>query len=173
MQIAISSKRAEWTQECGAIVAGCGLLILGSYLRVPTHPVPFTMQTCALWIIALTMKPKQALSAVLLYLGLATVGVPVFGGHANPLWLMGKCGGYLVGFPLAVYLVASFKGKYASIAALLGGHCIIYALGFLGLVPLIGAYAALVKGVLIFLPSDLLKTVIAQLYKEKVHGRIC
>lgn len=173
MQSAVDVKTTDWVSQWGGSLVGCGLLILGSYLKVPFYPVPFTMQTCALWILAMTLKPKQAVVAVLLFLGLGTAGLPVFGGIANPLWLIGKSGGYLIGFPIAAYLVASAKGKSATIAAIAVGHCVIYLLGFLVLAPFIGAYAALMKGVVIFLPSALLKTVIAyavvKIYKEKIH----
>src|SRR5436305_774791 len=85
-------------------LVGCGLIILGSLAKIPFFPVPFTLQTLALFILALTQSPKQACGSALCYLLLATLGLPVFCGRSNPFWILGKCGGYLVAFPLAAYL---------------------------------------------------------------------
>lgn len=166
----IRLEAADRTDGWKGVLLGCGILILGSYLRIPFHPIAFTMHTYALWMIGLTLPSRQAAGAVILYLGLATVGLPVFGGHGNPLWILGKSAGYYVGFPIAVYLAARMKERNAGIIGIVLGHCIIYFLGFLGLVPFVGPVIALQKGVLLFIPSDLLKAIFAYTTVKKFKG---
>lgn len=161
MDLAVKVKARHEIKEWYFILAGCALLVLGSCLRIPFYPVSFTMQTCTLFILALTLTPKQALQSTLLYLGLATAGAPVFGGLSNPMWLTSNVAGFLIAFPIAAYIAASFKEKNAPIAGIVLGHGIIYLLGFIGLMPILGAYNALVNGVMVFIPSDFLKAVIA------------
>src|SRR5690349_17285292 len=85
---------------------GAALITFCSFIKIPLYPVPFTLQTLAIYILALTQGPKQAFASTLCYLVCATVGLPVFGGRINPAWIFGKCGGYLVGFPIAAYCMA-------------------------------------------------------------------
>lgn len=140
---------------------GCTLITLCSFIKIPFYPVPFSLQTFAVSILALTQSPKQAASSVLCYLLCATIGLPVFGGKANPLWILGKCGGYLVGFPLAAYLTAKLIQTKSPWLALLCGQVVIYAFGCVWLIPLFGFSCAWLKGVFIFLPSDMLKNMLA------------
>ncbi len=140
---------------------GCALITVCSFIRIPFYPVPFTLQTFAVFILALTQSPKQAAASVLCYLLCATIGLPVFGGKANPLWIVGKCGGYLISFPLAVYLTAKLAQTRSPWIALLCGQAVIYAFGLVWLIPLFGISCAWMKGVLFFLPSDMIKNFLA------------
>lgn len=161
MEHAVPTKRMDWIDSWNVVWLGCSLIVLSSYLKIPFYPISFTMHTCALWVLALMLPARLATGAVILFLGLATVGLPVFGGHANPLWLMGKSSGYLVGYPIAAYLVARFRENQLSCAGIILGHGVIYFLGFLGLLAFVGPVVAFKKGVLLFIPSDLLKIFIA------------
>lgn len=161
-----SSILVDWIQ----VGTGCGLLILGSFLKIPFYPISFTMQTCALFTLAFTLTPRKVVFSIGLYLGLATLGVPVFGGHANSLWLIGKSGGYLMAFPLAAYLAAKLHQKKAPLTGLVLGHLILYFFGFLGVLPWVDVSTAFIRGVLLFLPSDFLKGVIVYSGLSIYHG---
>lgn len=140
---------------------GCGLMIICSFIKIPFFPVSFSLQTFAVFILALTQSPKQAAASVICYLLCATIGLPVFGGKANPFWLIGKCGGYLIGFPFAAYLTAKLVQTRSPFVAVLCGQIVIYLFGLIWLIPLFGITAALVKGVWIFIPSDMIKNLVA------------
>lgn len=144
-----------------AIMSGCLLIILSSQVKVPFYPVPFTLQTVAIFTLGLTQSPRYALGSVLAYLVAASVGLPVFGNHANPHWLMGKCGGYLVGFPMAAYVTSYLAERTSVLVALICGHLPIYFFGFIWLSVFFGATEAWVHGVLFFIPLDILKAAIA------------
>jgi len=136
---------------------GCGLITIGSLIRIPFYPVPFTMQTLVIFILALTQSPKQAFASVVCYLFCATAGLPVLDGKMNVLWFTGKCGGYLIAFPIAAFVIARMRQRGSALIALLCGEAIILLIGGLWLVPFLGAKTAFIKGVLIFIPSALCK----------------
>ena len=141
----------------GTALLGCGLITIGSLIRVPLYPVPFTCQTLAIFILALTQSPKEVLASVLCYLFCASLGLPVLDGRINSLWITGKCAGYLISFPIAAYLIARLRQTFHPILALLCGQTIILLLGWIGLTPFLGAKTAFFKGVLLFIPSGILK----------------
>jgi biotin transport system substrate-specific component len=139
------------------VLLGCGLITLSSLIRIPFYPVSFTMHTFAIFMLALTQSPKQALGSVTLYLLCGSLGLPVFAGHANLLWILGKTGGYYLGFLIAAYLTATIAQKGHKLFAMLCGQAVIYTLGFIWLSFYFGPPVALTKGVLFFIPSDMLK----------------
>lgn len=140
---------------------GCGLLTLASLVKIPFYPVAFTLHTLVVSILGLTQSPKQAMGSVICYLLFATLGLPVLSGHANPLWILGKCGGYYAAFPFAAYLISKLSQKWHPLVALTCGQMFIYLLGFIWLVPFFGAKVAFISGVLFFIPSDMLKNLVA------------
>jgi biotin transport system substrate-specific component len=78
------------------------LLAASAWVSVPVGPVPITLQTFVVVVIALVSTPAQAAAAVGLYLLLGAAGIPVFSGaRAGIAVLTGPTGGYLVGFWLA------------------------------------------------------------------------
>ena len=136
---------------------GSLFLALCSLISIPIRPVPITLQTFAIFVLALIQRPSVACASVLFYLVEATVGLPVLCGHSNPLWLFGPAGGYLVGFPLAAYITSSLKNRIHPFLAISIGSVVIYFFGFIWLSTFIGPYKALIYGVLIFIPVGLLK----------------
>lgn len=161
MQKEISIYENELIRFVMLAILGCGLITLGSLIRIPFYPVPFTLQTFALFIIGLKQNPKQAFASAVCYLICATVGLPVLGGKINTLWMTGPCGGYLIAFPVAAYLIAHLRQRGMVLGALFWGEAVIFALGWIWLVPFVGEQEALIKGVLIFIPSGVLKALAA------------
>ncbi len=142
-----------YRKEFPVVLFGACLITLCSFVRIPFYPVAFTLQTFAIFLIALTQRPKQAFVSVLGYLGFAFM--------MNPHCFVGKCGGYFIAFPIAAYLTSLLSKKYSPLFAVLSGQAIIYALGFLWLIPFVGMKIAAFNGVAIFIGSDLLKNLIA------------
>ncbi|MBO5936514.1 MAG: biotin transporter BioY [Clostridia bacterium] len=96
-------------------VALCvSLLSVVSYfaLPLPMTPVVLSLQTLAVGIIALILSPGQCAWAMVLYLVMGAVGLPVFsGGTAGVGKLLGPTGGYYFGFLISAVAVSLFKGK--------------------------------------------------------------
>ena len=89
------------------------LLTVCAWISVPL-PVPFTLQTFAIFAALGILGGRRGTWAVAVYLLLGAVGLPVFSGFRGGLGaLLGTTGGYILGF-LALALV------YWLVTALLG-----------------------------------------------------
>lgn len=78
------------------------LICVCSWITIP-GPVPFTMQTFAIFFALMTLGGKWGTLSVALYLAIGTLGLPVFSGFTGGVGkILGATGGYLVGFlPMA------------------------------------------------------------------------
>jgi len=81
------------------------LLVIGAYVSIPLRPVPITFQS-AFVVLTPLLFGTTAYIAVLAYLLLGLVGLPVFAEGASGLVaLSGPTGGFLAGFLLASIVV--------------------------------------------------------------------
>ena len=148
-----------------ALVMGLGiaLLTLASKVQVPFWPVPMTLQTLAVLMIAATAGMRLAGATVFAWLALGAVGAPVFATGAGLAYMAGPTGGYLAGFLAAAALVGHLAdrghGRTLASAAvmLLMGEVAIFGLGTGWLSALMGTERAIAAGLLPFLPGELLK----------------
>lgn len=134
------------------IVGGACFIFVCSLIKIPFYPVSMTMHTFAIFYLGLIQSPKNACWSAILFLAAGTL---------NPYWMIGKSGGYFLSFPIAAYLIAWSSQRMSPFKALLLGQVVIYTLGFLWLVPFVGFYTALMKGVVLFIPSAVVKMVMA------------
>lgn len=75
------------------------ILVIFSKLTIPLGPIPLTGQTLAVGLIASLLTPVAGNLAILLYLLLGLIGLPVFAGSATSFAVIfGPTGGYLWGF---------------------------------------------------------------------------
>jgi hypothetical protein len=95
-----------WT--LGKSFCGSIFIAMCSQISVPLIPIPITMQTLSVFLIASTLGPKIGMRAILLFLAEGALGVPVFANFSSELSvLLGPSGGYLLGFVPAVYSVGA------------------------------------------------------------------
>ncbi len=81
-----------YTAISAALIAVC------SWISIPTT-VPFTMQTFAIFLTVCLLGGRRGTLAVLIYILLGAVGLPVFSGFRGGAGvLMGTTGGYIIGF---------------------------------------------------------------------------
>lgn len=131
-------------------------------VSIPTVPVAITMQTFALFVLALTLTPTVCFSSIMFYLAFATLGLPVLSLGSNPLWFIGPTAGYLFAFPFAGYLMASIcsKPKASLVRQIFGAAVatvVIYTFGSLWLSAFVGWSVAFHSGALFFMQMDCLK----------------
>ena len=150
-----------------AVVAGfAGLIALAAQVSVPMVPVPMTLQTFAVLLAGAVLGGGWGAVAVLLYLALAALGLPVLsdgaGGWAR---FAGPTAGYLLAFPLAAglsgYLASRpvFRAPLAETGLMIAAHLFILALGAGWLATRIGPAEALAVGVTPFLLGAVIKSV--------------
>jgi biotin transport system substrate-specific component len=107
---------------------------------------------------------------MLVYLAEGAVGMPVFaGGTGGFIHLLGFTGGYLWSYPIAAFVVGLLCEKgldrsfLTSAVAMLPGSLIIYAIGvpWLAVTLHLSPSAAILQGMVPFIPGDLFKLLIA------------
>lgn len=150
----------------------CALLCVICPWSIPLTPVPVTLGSFAVCLIALAFPLRLSLPAVGGYLFLGAVGVPVFAGWMGGLWkLTSPTGGYLIGYLPMVLCIGLLlppdtgsarparRGFLLRIAAALAGNLLLLLFGTLFYVLITGTPfpAALSVCVLPFLPGDALK----------------
>lgn len=112
---------------------GAALIAVLSQITLPVGPVPFTLQTLAIGIIATLYKPKEATISVLLYLLLGAIGLPVFAGASGGFQaLFGTTGGFLWAFILYGFVTAYLVDMQASYIRIFLANCLGVALVLLG-----------------------------------------
>ncbi len=151
-----------------AIALGALVVALAAQVRIPLPltPVPVTMQDLAVLTVGGLLGPVAGAAALVGYLTMGLLGLPVFsGGGAGPAWLLGPTGGYLLAFPVAAYLMGRFgrrAGFVRTLAAAVLGMAIIHLGGVAQLAILTGDLeAAYTLGSLPFLPAAVLKVGLA------------
>ena len=87
------------------------LIAVSAWIAIP-FPVPFTLQTFAVFLALMTLGGQRGFYAVLVYLLMGTAGLPVFSGFQGGIGvLMGATGGYLTGFLVSAVLYRILTGK--------------------------------------------------------------
>lgn len=77
-----------------------------SWISIPILEVPYTLQTFAVFLAVGVLGGKRGTLAVLVYILLGAVGVPVFAGFTGGLgYLLGNTGGYIIGFLFTALLM--------------------------------------------------------------------
>ena len=89
---------------------GLGALVVAVAAQIaiplPFTPIPFTLQPLAVLIVGGLLGARAGAAALVLYLGLGLMGLPVFAaGGSGVARLLGPTGGYLLAFPAAAGLV--------------------------------------------------------------------
>lgn len=116
------------------IALGAVLITICSWLSIPTT-VPFTMQTFAVFFVLSALGGKRGTVAIIVYVLLGAIGVPVFAQFTSGIGiLLGNTGGYIVGFifmGLIYRLIVHFMGKkmWVEILAMVIGLAVCYSFG--------------------------------------------
>lgn len=110
------------------------LIAVCSWISIPMT-VPFTLQTFGVFLAVGILGGKRGTIAVLIYMLLGAVGIPVFSGFRGGVGvLLGNTGGYIVGFlisALVMWGIEKTLGKkpIMQILSMLAGLVVCYAFG--------------------------------------------
>jgi biotin transport system substrate-specific component len=133
---------------------------------VPLSPVPMTLQPLAVLVVGGLLGPAAGAAALVLYLALGMLGLPVFaGGSAGFVHVIGPTGGYLLAFPAAAAvagLAAARSGVVRTLLFCALGMVVIHLGGVAQLAVLGGDPAMAFRvGFVPFFTGDLLKVGLA------------
>jgi biotin transport system substrate-specific component len=97
-----STKNRAFIYDLVIISVSAALITICSWISIPLGPVPFTLQTLGILAVMLTVGGRRGTLAILVYLALGVVGVPVFAGFKGGIAsFLGPTGGFLLGFVIA------------------------------------------------------------------------
>ncbi len=100
--VAQSAGKSKWsTLDMAYIGIFAVLMAVCSWISIPTL-VPFTLQTFAVFAALCVLGGRRGTSAILVYILLGAIGVPVFAGFSGGIGvLLTSTGGYIIGFLFA------------------------------------------------------------------------
>ncbi|MGI9461004.1 MAG: biotin transporter BioY [Alphaproteobacteria bacterium] len=146
------------------IFGGVLLIYAAAHISIPIQPVPVTLQTLAVLLLALTYGRWESLASIITYVGAGMMGAPIFaGGKFGAMVLLSPTGGYIIGFVVAVFLVGLIKEKWQCkkflplLFASLSGLVAIFTFGMMWLFYLFGFDKAIAVGLVPFILPELVK----------------
>ncbi len=130
--------------------------------------VPVSLATLVVMLAGGLLGSRYGTLAVLIYILLGMIGMPVFAGYSSGAHIVfGMTGGYILGYLPLAYITGWFAEHYGTniqsiVSGTLLGNLVLYILGTLWFmfVTKMGLTASLAACVIPFLPGDLIKIVV-------------
>lgn len=168
------------TRDLCIIAIMAAITAVMSQLSIPMPlGVPITMQTFAVILTGIMLGSKNGCISMVIYLLLGAVGLPVFasfkGGFQN---LIGPTGGFLLSFPLMAFLsglaMEHREKKTVFCSLIAAGLLANYAIGIAVFCIVTGSpvMTGFTACVLPFIPTDLIKTVLAAFLGLQLRKRL-
>ena len=155
-----------------------------SWISIPA-PIPFSLQTLAIFLALLLLGGRLGLLSVCAYILLGAIGLPVFSGFKGGISvILGPTGGYLIGFVImsALYAVITScinDNKTISIIALSVGLLICYFIAALWYMLIylhgqsdVGFAAIMTTCVAPFVIPDILKLLLAVIISDRAKPQL-
>jgi len=149
-------------------------------IAIPISPVPISFTNLAIFFSVIILGWKKGTISFLVYLLIGFAGIPVFSYFtAGPAKLLGPTGGYLIGFiflaVIAGFFVDRFPGKlHMYVLGMVLGMLVTYILGsgWLAYQAGMSFRAALLAGVIPYIPGDIVKIIIAVILGTTVKKQV-
>ena len=155
-----------------------------SWISIPAQ-VPFTLQTFGVFMAVGVLGGKRGTIAVLVYILLGAVGIPVFAGFSGGIGsLFGMSGGYIIGFlfsALVMWGLENLIGKkpVMRIISMIAGLLVCYAFGTVWFIIVyarttgaVGLATVLGWCVIPFIIPDLIKIALAFVLSGRVRKHV-
>ena len=183
MSVEVKENRVSHSRvlDLAYIALMAALLAICAWITIPFGPVPFTMQTFGVFAALGLLGGRRGTLAILVYLALGLVGLPVFSGFSGGAGqLLGPTGGYLIGFIAAglVFWAVTAKVDHLPLPALAGTMVLVMVVYYaFGTVWFLQVYtganagdlmAALTMCVFPYILPDLIKLALALLVTRRV-----
>ena len=148
------------------------VIIICSYIMIP-FAVPFTLQTLGIFVSVLVLGKNKGSLAVLIYLLIGIVGVPVFSGMKGGVGvLFAPTGGYIAGFIVCAYISGLlFEKTNKPFLSCISGLVVLYAIGtcwFYILNP-VEIESIILTCIVPFIIPDILKIIFAVYISKALH----
>ena len=177
----MSNKSVLSVQNMVLIAVFTAIIAVCSWISVPIGPVPFTLQTFAVFVTAGLLGTKRSEISIIVFIILGTIGVPVFAGFSSgPGVIAGPTGGYIVGFLLTALIIGLImklaKGKseitkiVITVVAMILGDIGCFAIGtvWFMVVMKMNLSASLTLCVVPYIVPDLAKIIVATIIVNRL-----
>lgn len=154
------------------------IVVLGLVPKIDlAFGVPITAQSLGIMLCGTVLGARRGALAVILFLILVAIGLPVLSGGRGGLGLFaGPSAGYLIGFPVAAFVAGLVMERttmapvWSAVAgAIIGGIGVLYIFGITGMSIALGkswidaSYLGMV-----FLPGDIIKALLAGVITQAI-----
>ncbi|MBR3645883.1 MAG: biotin transporter BioY [Lachnospiraceae bacterium] len=169
------------TKEITVIAMMVAFIAVASQVVVPFGPVPFTLQTMAVFIVSYWLGFKRGVIAVASYIILGAIGCPVFAQMSGGIGvIVGSTGGFIIGFIIIAIAVGGITSKIKSdnqliniviaVVSMLIGDVLCFSVGTVQFmfVTNMSLKLALTYCVIPFIVPDLIKMVVATIFVNRV-----
>lgn len=157
------------------------LMAVCSWISIPAQ-VPFTLQTFGVFVAVGVLGGKRGTLAVLVFILLGAVGVPVFAGFSGGIGvLLGNSGGYIIGFLFSALVMWGIEKAFGRkpvvrVIGMVLGLVVCYAFGtawfmvvYARTTGAVGLATVLGWCVIPFIIPDLVKIALAYVVSGKVR----
>lgn len=155
------------------------IIAIISQIYIPTpFGIPITLQTFAVALCGYTLKTKQSVASVAVYIAVGLIGLPVFSGFRGGIHhLLGPTGGFLIGFLMIAFLCSILpenKKNVFKISLGVLGVFICHLLGILqfSLITVSSLTEALISVSLPFIIKDIVSLILAFILSRQLKKLI-
>ena len=152
------------TRDLTLTAVMAALICIAGPLTIAVGPIPLSLATFAVYLAGAVLGSRRGTAAVLVYLLIGMIGVPVFSGFSGGFQkIAGVTGGYLIGYLPCAWISGMGRGKtrWKLLLCLLAGTLALYLLGTAWFMVQTGNGLAAALGLCVFpfLPGDALKII--------------
>lgn len=129
-----NNRQSTKTQDIVYIGAFTAIIAVCSWIAIPSA-VPFTLQTMGIFTAVGILGGRRGTMAVLSYILLGAMGLPVFSGFSGGIGvILGTTGGYILGFLFSALLMWGIeklfgRSKIVLVISMIAGLLVCYAVG--------------------------------------------
>lgn len=158
------------------------LIAIGAYIAIPIGPVPITLQSFFILVSAVFLG-RKAIYSTIVYIVLGIIGLPIFSSGVSGISkAFTPSFGFLIGMIVCSYVLGYIFEKYRDLsfskvlAVFLLGSFILYLIGMPYMAAILNIYLdkglsfnqILTSGMLLFLPGDILKSILAAMIYKRI-----
>ena len=145
-------------------------------ISIPIGPVPITMATLVIMLIATLFEEKILLTSIFLYIFLGMVGLPVFSNMQGGFFvILSPTGGFIIGYIVFSIIIAKLYSRnnklYKNFFALIIANIVLYIIGtiYYSIITSNSIYYSFIVCVLPFILVDMLKIIIVLAISNKMY----
>ena len=172
----MNNKKFLTVQDMVLIAVFVAIITVCSFIQISVGPVPFTLQTFGVFVTAGILGTKRGTLAVIVYILLGIIGVPVFCGAGGPGVIVGTTGGFIFS-ALIIGIITHFFEKsstwlnlVATVVAMILGDVVCFVIGTIQFMFVMKTSLTVALGycVIPFIIPDLVKILVATIIVNRM-----